>query len=202
MRISLFLTAILVSIGCTVTALILSWDPNAFKVADKTSNIISLWACIAAFVSAAFVIRSYIQTNHAFVLSQKPHLGLIVENVTINNGTDSPQTHGTRIHYNNMTLNPFLDLTIKVMVKNSKATVDLSNLFSSSMFMAGQDRRQRIFSTRLELLSRGFELESEFTAKDIPQLFLSYEFTFQGALETISVQQYVWNVQAKQWQIA
>ena len=198
-----YLSTLLVATGIVSSYIILTWDTAAFPIHDKASNVIALWATVAAFISAAFVIQSYIQTNLAFVLSQKPHLRIKVENLKPKKSEQDPTlVHMTRILYANLTINPFEDLTIHVKVSNSKTSADLSDLFTPKMFMAGSDERQRSFITREELLAHGFEIESEFTSKDIPKLSISYNFTFNGRPEHVSIQQYIWNVESKEWNIA
>lgn len=200
MRISILISVVLLLVGVVASYVISTWDVASLPVAAKASTLVSLWACVAAFISAAFVIRSYLQTNRSFVLSQKPHLRIWVQNGEAPASAEDPAlVHMTAIHYENMTLNPFLDLTIGVKVKNSKVTIDLGNLFKPKMFMSGRDQRMRIFPTRNELLARGFELSSQSATQDPPILYISYSFTFDKRTELIEVQKYSWDASKKHW---
>jgi hypothetical protein len=202
MRTSILISVALLVIGVSASYVIAAWDVAALPVAAKASTLVSLWACVAALISAAFVVRSYLQTNRAFVLSQKPHLRIWVQNMEAKTSEQDPtRVHMTAIHYENMTLNPFLDLTIGIKVKTSKATIDLSDLFKPRMFMSGRDQRQRTFPTRKELLARGFELSSPNGAQDPPILCISYSFTFDKRTESIEIQKYSWDASRNQWSL-
>ena len=200
MRTSILISVVLSLVGVAASYVIATWDVGSLPVAAKASTLVSLWACVAAFISAAFVIRSYLHTNRAFVLSQKPHLRIWVQNMTAKTSEQDPTlVHMTAIHYENMTLNPFLDLTIGVMIRNSKVAVDLGDLFKPRMFMSGRDQRQRTFQTKKELLNRGFELSSQSATQDPPLLCISYNFTFDKRAESIEIQKYSWDASRNQW---
>jgi len=92
-----------------------------------------------------------------------------------------------------MTLNPFEDLTIHVNIRTPETTFDLSALFSTKMFMAGRDQRQRSFNTAKELLGRGYQLIPNATMIKPPHLCISYEFTFNQLKEIVKIQEYQWN---------
>jgi hypothetical protein len=202
MKIPTKISSFLIVLGLFGSSFILLQDTESLRLNEKISNHIALWAGVAAFISAAYVIASYLQTNYAFILSQRPHLRIRVENVMARiSEQDHTLVHMTRILYENLTINPFEDLTIKVKVHNSKTVADISDLFSPKMFMAGHDARQRNFCTRTEILARGFEIESQFVASDPPKLSISYEFTFSQEVQQINIQQYAWDVTRKEWTI-
>lgn len=202
MRVSIVISLLLVLVGAITSYFIVTWDVASLPVSSKATTLVSLWACVSAFISAAFVIRSYLQTNRAFVLSQKPHLRIWVQNGNARTSQqDATPVHMTIVHYENMTLNPFQDLTIHVKVGNSKVSADLSELFSPKMFMSGRDQRQRSFPTKKQCLARGLDIEAEFPSDDPLKLSISYEFTFANKLEKVTIQMYFWDRGRKQWQL-
>ncbi len=183
MYIPISIAFVLVLIGLIVSGFISSSD---LELKDRITATIQTWACIAASISASFVIHSYILTNRTFVDSRRPALLLqIVEG--------QPRT---RVHYENRSGNPFRDLTIKMSLKAGPVSIDLGDLFSSKMYMAPWDTRDRRFETRQELAKRGFDLDAAVAANTEIVLSLEYQYTFNGKVESIKTQDYVWdNVQ-------
>jgi hypothetical protein len=164
---------------------------------DIISDAIQIWICVGAFISVAYVIPSYLQTNWAFILSQKPALLLqAIDNL-------STSEHFTRIHYENCSNNPFYDLSIFVKVTTSHTKVDLSDLFTKNMYMAPHDSRDRMFSTVNELKKRGFDLISSAQQNQEIILSIAYEFTYNRKTEVINVQEYFWDTsnQKPSWTI-
>lgn len=123
MRAPILVSLLLVASGASGTYFISVSDASAFPLAEKASSIIAVWACVAAFVSAAFFIQSYLETNAAFRLSKMPHLRIWVQDAQGPAGE-----HLTRVNYENMTLNAFSDLKIHVALKTKDVVVDLSSL--------------------------------------------------------------------------
>ena len=181
----MIITIALIIIGIGVTLFVL----NTKIKSDVVSNIIQIWMCVAALISVVFVISSYIQTNQAFIASQKPHLLLIARGGPNQN---NPTMHMTQIHYENKSNNPFYDLNILVRVSTQNTLVDLSNLFSPNMYMAVHDVRDRTFDTRLELSQRGFDIDAAVKANQTIILSLVYTFLFNNKKESIKVQEYIW----------
>ena len=179
----IILFLIVVGIGLTCFAI------KTTIASGIVSNIIQIWICVAALISAIFIIYSYIQTNLAFVLSQKPHLLLIVLERT-NKGT--PPAHLTQIHYENKSNNPFYDLNISVKISTQNTTVDLSDIFSPNMYMAVGDKRDWTFDTKKQLLQRGFDIDATVRANKTIILLLEYSFSFNNKKEIIKVQEYIW----------
>ena len=186
----IILFLIIVGIGLTCFAI------KTTIASNIVSNIIQIWTCVAVLISVIFVIYSYIQTNRAFVLSQKPHLLLIVFDRT---NKDTPPVHRTQIHYENKSNNPFYDLNISVEVSTQNTTVDLSDLFSPNMYMAVGDKRDWTFGTKKQLLQRGFDLDAAVKANKTIILLLEYSFSFNNKKEIIKVQEYIWKNNA--WSI-
>lgn len=181
----MIITIALIIIGIGVTLFVL----NTKIKSDIVSNIIQIWMCVAALISVVFVISSYIQTNQAFIASQRPHLLLIARGGPNQN---NPAMHMTQIHYENKSNNPFYDLNILVRVSTQNTLVDLGNLFSPNMYMAVHDVRDRNFDTRLELSQRGFDIGAAVRANQTIILSLVYTFLFNNKKESIKVQEYIW----------
>lgn len=157
---------------------------------ELVSSLISLFACLGAFISAVFLIYSSLIDSSAFLLSQKPSLLIQVLEIT-----QDPQTC---IMYRNTTKNEFNDLTIIVKLKFSGKEVDISDLFTPKMFMASEDSRTRRFETRTFLSQRGVEIDKE----DQVRLTTHYTFTFNNKFEERNGPEYLWNSQTQTWDIA
>lgn len=80
-------------------------------------------------------------------------------------------------------------------------TVDLSDVFTPRMYMAGRDQRQRQFVTTDELVSRGLELNGMTERGNEAVLSLSYMFTFLGCPEIVEVQEYKWERDKQLWSV-
>jgi len=154
------------------------------KIQDIVTNVIQIWICVASFVSVTFIIASYIHTNNAFLISQKPYLLLQVINGNMNNN------HVTIIRYHNPSSNPFYDLSLFVKVYTSDQTIDLGYLFLSKMYMASYDERTRNFFTFETLTKHDFDIDHVISQKQEIILSLSYGFTFNNEKITIHVQEY------------
>ncbi|MFH1518942.1 MAG: hypothetical protein ABIE75_00015 [Candidatus Omnitrophota bacterium] len=168
---------------------------------NRISNIIQVWACIAAFISATFVIYSYWITNQAFFLSQKPRLKVaIVDTYPIDESTKE-KVHYTRINYANVSDNAFEDLTIKINLIYNNTTFSLV-LFDEKMYMAPRDVRDRYFPTKKDLKEKyAFSLEeAEKTGKEI-LLTTECEYTFCGKKEVVKMQKYIWETDKQRWVI-
>lgn len=169
---------------------------------ELVSSLIQLSIAIAAAISALFVIHSYVLTNKAFILSQKPHLYLICRGAHVDKNINGSmvKTHVTQIHYENRSIKPFEDLTIKVSIMTEGLELKLDDLFSNKMYMASGDARDRNFETIMELKGRGFDISS-LKPKQKVFLKLAYSFSFLNKTETINVQEYIWDVTRQDWQI-
>jgi len=191
-RIPFFLTIFLVVLGLASTIFLLHKGIGlGLGIADIISNIIQIWICVGAFISVAYVISSYIQTNRAFILSQKPYLLLYVAEREVQRSEKNKEiVHVTGINYKNNSANPFYDLSLSIKISTPNTTVDLSDLFTRNMYMTAGDSRERSFITVDELKKRGFDLNAAIEQNQIIILSLAYEFTFNKRLETVNVQEY------------
>jgi hypothetical protein len=164
---------------------------------------IGIFATFGALVSAAFVIYSYIQTNRAFIESQRPQLLIQVENKRPRkNKETSEEVPATFINYKNITVNQFADLTINVSVVVEHRTIDLSDLFRPRMVMIGYDQRQRWFEPLKMLKERGLDLNDVTATGHEALLKLSYSYTYGGQTNTVPCQEYKWDPRLEQWIIA
>ena len=192
MRIASSLTLLFVLIGIVASLLLKQFMiPLALSGPDLVSAYIQVWACVAVLISAAFVVTSYIQTNKAFQLGQKPQLLVQVVNEQ-NNAVPGIQNHVTKIHYENRSPNQFEDLSFEVTLHTSNIKLNLSDLFTERMYMAGFDSRDRRFLTEAELQKRGFSLSSFNPNTGKAFLDISYRFTYTGKKQRVDVQQYYW----------
>ncbi len=192
---------ILVAWGAT-SWFLFSSDQIELTKAQLVEYLILLAATSGAFISATFVVWSYLQTNQAFVLSQKPALLLFVNNLKLPRSlTNQEVVHVTQVAYHNTTGNSFYDLTIRLAVTIANRTVDLSDLFTPHMYMAGRDQRQRQFVTTDELGPRGLDLNAMTERGNEAILSLSYAFTFLGRSEVVRVQDYRWERDKQCWSV-
>jgi hypothetical protein len=120
--------------------IIIAWDATSWFLisssqvgltgAQLVEYLILLATAAGAFVSATFVVWSYLQTNQAFALSQKPALLLVVNNLKLARSTTNQEiVHRTQVIYRNTTQNSFYDLTIQLDVTVANRSVDLSDSF-------------------------------------------------------------------------
>ncbi|MCK5215014.1 MAG: hypothetical protein KAR05_06640 [Candidatus Omnitrophica bacterium] len=198
MKIPIILTFLLLIIGIIAHLAIVKCS---IVNNNQISNVIQVWACIAAFISATFVIYSYWITNQSFYLSQKPRLKLaIVDTYPIDEKTKE-KVHYTRINYANVSDNAFEDLTIKINFIYNNTTFSLV-LFDEKMYMAPRDVRDRYFSTKKDLKEKyAFSLEeAEKTGKEI-LITTEYEYTFCGKKEVVKMQKYIWETNKQRWAI-
>lgn len=204
MRTPIIISIIVLALGVAGGLYITLSDSMELCDKDLVSTLIQLSMAVAASISVAFIIYSYVITNQAFVLSQMPRLLLqaIGGWVSVANGSgNSSNVHMTRIHYENRTNNAFDDLSIIVTIRSDGSIIDLGGLFSSKMYMSGGDIRDRRFNTHKELLDRGFDLVN--AVRDARQVFMLLEYTHSFASENIrqKVQEYVWNTNDSSWSI-
>ena len=194
-RIPFVITILLVVLGLASTVFLLHRRIGlGLSMADIVSNIIQIWICVGAFVSVAYVISSYIYTNAAFILSQKPHLLLFVGEREVQRSQENKElVHVTVINYKNNSDNPFYDLSLSIKISTPNTTVDLSDLFTRNMYMTAGDSRERNFVTIDELRKRGFDLNSAAEQNQLIILSLAYEFTFNKEVEKVKVQEYFWD---------
>lgn len=165
--------------------------------ADLVSSFIAIAASVGAFVSATFVIFSYLQTNRAFIESQRPQLLIFLDN-KYNNDTNLPVSF---IHYNNITNNKFDDLTIRVKIVVNGTEYSLDHLFRSDMTMIGQDCRQRKFEPYQELADVGVDMLIQEDLESKIELAITYEYTFYCKSDRVQAQKYEWDSDSKRWEI-
>lgn len=172
-------------------------DTFGLKPNEIVSALIAVVASLGALVSATFLVASYLQTNKAYIESQRPHLLILVESLR-HKDSGHPVS---RIHYHNITNNRFNDLTVTVSVDSGNRTYDLSHLFRSNMTMIGQDRRQRSFKPIEELGKLGLDLQQTASSGKEVKLRIGYKYTFNGHEDVVNAQEYRWDADEKQWQI-
>tara|TARA_R110002049_G_C9160924_1_gene560993 strand:- start:3574 stop:4188 length:615 start_codon:yes stop_codon:yes gene_type:complete len=170
--------------------------------AELVNSYVAIGACLGAFVSATFVVFSYLQTNKAYIESQRPHLLIQIQNLV----ADKPDDSGnpipmSRINYKNITNNRFSDLCIEIIVSAQNREIYLDNLFRKNMAMIGHDNRNRTFNPGRELMNRGLNLQETAEAGREVNLYLNYSYTFAGVKDTVEAQMYRWDAKARQWQI-
>lgn len=156
---------------------------------------------LSTLISLAVVIHNADITNRTFILTQKPSLLLQVIDEKIKDQNSNDLIHMTKIHYENNSSNPFYDLTIMTKVYTPDLTVDLSNLFKPKMYMASKDARDWRFNTAAELIKRGFDLSAAIKAGKKIKLSLEYTYSFLNKIETIHIQEYIWNEKRAGWDI-
>jgi len=186
----------------TLLAAVGSWaivycDALELKPSEVVSSLIAVIASLGALVSATFVVASYLQTNKAYVESQRPHLLTLVESRKY----DVSGEPLSIIHYHNITNNRFNDLTIHIKAESDNRVYDLSYLFRQNMAMIGQDRRQRSFKPVEELSKAGLNLQETSSSGKEVKLMVGYEYTFNGVVDKVNVQQYRWDAGTQLWEI-
>ena len=194
-RIPFIITILLTVVGLASTIFLCQQGANlGMGMADIVSNSIQIWICVGAFVSVAYVISSYLHTNTAFILSQKPHLLFFVSQQENQRSEDNAEmVHKTVINYQNKSGNPFYDLSLLIKLSTPNTIVDLGDLFTKNMYMAGHDCRERWFITVDELRKRGFDLNSAVEQNQQIILSLTYIFKFNKKTEKVTVQEYFWD---------
>jgi len=162
---------------------------------------IGVGATLGALISATFVIYSFVQTNLAFIESQRPQLLVWVETEKGKRTKESTeQIPITFINYKNITNNQFPDLAINIQVVAGERVIDLSDLFSKTI-MIGQDQRHRWFDTLKELEDRGFRINDVSTQGTETTLRISYTYTFNNSTHTVPCQRYKWNPALQCWEL-
>lgn len=172
-------------------------DTLGLKPNEMVTALIAVIASLGALVSATFVVASYLQTNKAYIESQRPHLLILVKSLK-HNESGQPVS---RIHYHNITNNRFNDLTITVSVDAENRTYDLSHLFRSKMTMIGRDQRQRSFNPIEELTKLGLDLQGTARSGKEVKLRVGYKYTFNGVEDVVNAQEYRWDAGDQQWSI-
>ncbi|EHQ9269905.1 hypothetical protein ACJO1Y_05325 [Vibrio parahaemolyticus] len=177
--------------------LILFGKTITLEDSEVVTALIALFGTLGALISATFVVASYMQTNNAYIESQRPHLLILAESLT-EKGTAEPVTC---IHYHNITNSRFTDLTITVVLEAENRKVNLSHLFRSNMTMIGRDQRQRNFKILDEATKLGLDIESTAMSGREVKLLLGYEYTFNDAKEHVGAQEYIWDANSREWRI-
>lgn len=180
------------------------WTSSILNLANpqKVNSSIAIFACLGAFISATFVVYSYLHTNKSFIESQRPHLLIQVENLKAKENNQSETLIPmTRIHYRNITNNRFLDLTIGVKVSAENREIDLSDLFRPNMTMIGLDSRQRTFAPISLLNERGLNIRAVARKGNEVKLNLTYTYTFNKKREIVEAQLYRWDAEREEWSI-
>lgn len=199
--IPLILSSIIIILSCLIGLYIFS-DRVSLTDYEKLQNLLTLIIATAGIVSVIVVLYSYIQTNLAFISSQRPSLLVQVQNLHVkdpsNPNESNPKTH---IHYTNITNNSFFDLTFHIKVNTDYKSVNLSDLFREKMNMPGKDARQRNFDTIHELNAKGFDIVHEAQQGNLIKLEIAYSHTFLGNVERVLSQEYKWNNNRKEWDI-
>lgn len=195
-NILLILSSIIIILSCFIGLYIVS-DHVSLTDYEKVQSLLTLIIASAGIVSAIFVIYSYIQTNLAFISSQRPSLLVQVQNLP----DQDPNSSKTRINYTNITNNSFFDLTFHIKVYTDYKSVNLSDLFGEKMNMPGKDSRQRNFDSIYELDARGFDIVHEAQQGNSTKLEIAYSHTFLGNVERVLSQKYKWNNNRKEWDI-
>lgn len=156
------------------------------------NSTIAILACLGGFISATFVIYSYIQTNKAFLIGLKP--SLLIQVASENNQT-------TLIHYTNTSNNEFIDLTIVLDLKIGNKKINLNDLFKAKMSMAAHDKRHKRINTCNEVNQRGIDLNKEVNSGNNAILITSYTYSFNEKIETRIGAEYKWNISIQQWEL-
>ncbi len=177
--------------------LILFSEQITLNDSEVVTALIALLGTFGALISATFVVASYIQTNNAYIESQRPHLLVLVENLN-ERETGTPVSC---INYHNITNNRFTDLTITVVLEAENREVNLGHLFRPNMTMIGKDQRQRSFKILDEAINRGLDIEGIATSGREVKLLIGYEYTFNNVKEHVDAQEYIWNANLSGWQI-
>lgn len=169
---------------------------------EKLQNIFCLIAASSGIIATTFVLYSYIQTNSAFVDSQRPSLLVQVDSPHMTDPARPAFLRPfTRIHYKNVTGNTFADLSFNIRVFTNDKSVDISDLFRPTMNMPAYDTRQRNFDTIDELQKKGINILEEARPDNKIKLEISYSYTYMGKKEKILAQIYEWDIAKRIWNI-
>ncbi len=198
--IPIIISSLIFAISVTGIVLIIFNKRFLLSNAEKVHSIISIIACGGGLITATIVVYSFLQTNEAFILSQRPQLLIQVISVQekINNKDTVPVSW---IRYENITQNMFNDLTISLTIRSKDKIVDLSYLFIENMQMIGKDSRRRKFYPLEEIANKGINLNEETAQGNIVYFDVKYEFTFCGKREKVLAQNYQWNSKSQVWDI-
>lgn len=145
---------------------------------------------------------SYLQTNKAYIESQRPHLLIQVHSLFANENDSSGRPIAmSKIDYRNITNNRFSDLSIDIVITAQNRTISLSDFFRQNMVMIGHDSRSRIFNPDQELSKRGIDLQETASAGNEIILKVNYSYTFSGERDVVEAQKYKWDASRREWQI-
>ena len=194
---SLIVSVCIIAAGSFASWYLATTEALDLEDAELVSSIIAIAASVGALVSATFVIFSYLQTNRAFIESQRPQLLIVLDN-KYESGTNMPVSF---IHYHNITNNKFDDLTIKLTVTVNDTEYSLDHLFRPNMTMIGQDRRQRRFEPYGELANVGVDMPTQAELGSKIELAIIYEYTFDRKADWVHAQKYEWEANSKRWEI-
>ncbi|MBS4539808.1 hypothetical protein GOQ27_15140 [Clostridium sp. D2Q-11] len=195
-KIPVILAIIFFLVMLSIIGLTISQD-NYNLISNKANFIFNIIIATTAIISSIFVISSYIETNNAFILSQKPYLLIQLEN-RHNVYTKEPVT---RIAYTNISNNSFEDLSINITIHSDDKKINCNDLFNRNMYMASRDSRIRDFEVLNISLNKGFDINNITNQGKSVKLKVSYEFTFLNRLNKINVQEYEWSFEKQLWEI-
>lgn len=120
-----------------LTIVALAASSNVLKCAELADSEtiqaqIGTFATYGALVSAAFVVYGYLQTNSAFVESQRPQLYIRVESLRVQDDAIFTQTDAAILmSYKNITANQFSDLTLAIRVDSAGPNIRSRRSISS-----------------------------------------------------------------------
>ena len=169
---------------------------------ERIQSLLNVFISFGGIISAIIIVYSYIQTNAAFILSQKPSLLVQVVSLHLQNA-QNPQTKYPRtiILYRETKNNYFEDLTFRITVSTDYKTVDISDLFRPKMKMPGLDSRQRTFDPIGDIRQKGLDIVKESDSGNSVKLKIIYEFTFMNSTYKYEAQEYKWNNSIQEWEI-
>lgn len=141
---------------------------------------------------------NYVVVKDTYIKSLEPIL-LVQVFSEIANGKP---TGVTIIRYLNPTNNPFLDLRISCRICFWTPCIDYSFIFSKDMYMGPHDSRDRRFNFIDDLKKKGYNVDEILLTEKKLVLQLSYTYTLYGKKKKINIQQYKWDSNINQWEIA
>lgn len=201
-RVPIVITIFIVILSILASSWVILSTTLQLNHAELINSLIAIFACMGGLISATFIVYSYIQTNKAFIHSQRPFLLI---QVVCKDLAPNPQSQTlvpyTFIHYINTSGNEFNDLTMVIKIRVGGREMDISDLFTPKMFMAARDRRHRKFDTLSFLSQRGIDINSEAIAGNPVILSTGYKFSFSNKPEVRKGPEYKWNPQIQHWEI-
>lgn len=167
---------------------------------DLLSPLISTFAATGALISLVFVIYGYFINLSAFRESQKPRLLFQVHNDQAKLEGTNELVHQTVIAYSNVSPIECRNLSINVKLIGENETIEVPRLFSKSLNMPPNDRRNRHFPTKVYLLNNGIP-QQVIDKLDTYKLRIEYSYTVMGE-EVGSFYDYSWDSKNEWWGIA